>query len=265
MPFPALRQWLGDTGRSGMLTVTLEFEERYLHIEKGSLCGFGSDDPRSRDLARLLLGRGLISEAHLRRASQTAERERRPLRPVLVGDLSSARHVLGEAVRAHARDVALQLFLWHEGRFAFSSLRGEALFPEPGEGTELVLDPPIPVKELVIDGMRRIDEWKHIAKILPSDHTIVHALDLAEDLPALAALAAHGEPVALGDLCLELALPRLEILAQLQEAWNRGLLAVDREPAPAKPDPVHSPIDMLVGSARPLLDERQFDEAAVVL
>ncbi len=265
MPFPDLMQWLGDTGRSGMLTVTLEFEERYLHIERGSLVGFGSDDPRSRDLARVLLGRGLINEVHLRRATQTSERERRPLRLVLVEDLYLSHDVLAEAVRAHAKDVALQLFLWHEGRFAFSSLRGELLFPELGEGLELRLDPPIPVKQLVIEGMRRIDEWRHIAEILPSDHTIVHALDVAEDLPAVEALVAHGEPVALGDLCLELALPRLEILAQLKEAWNRGLLAVDREPAPWKPDPGHSPIDMLVASARPLLDEKQVDEAAVLL
>ena len=54
MPFPDLMQWLGETGQRGMLTVTLEFEERYLHIEDGALCGFGSDDPRSRDLARVL-------------------------------------------------------------------------------------------------------------------------------------------------------------------------------------------------------------------
>jgi len=93
----------------------------------------------------------------------------------------------------------------------------------------------------------------------------VHALDRAEDLAAMQALVAHGEPVALGDLCLELALPRLSILTQLHEAWKRGVLAVDRAAPEPRPDPVHSPIDMLVASARPLLAERQFDEAATLL
>ena len=264
MPFPDLMQWLGATGQRGMLTVTLEFEERYLHIEDGALCGFGSDDPRSRDLARVLLGRGLLSEAHLRTASQTAERERRPLRLVLLEDLYLSPKTLAAAIRDHAKDVALQLVLWHDGRFVFSSLRAEPLFPDLG-ATELVLDPPIPIKSLVLEGMRRIDEWKRFAEILPSDHTIVHALDRAEDLPAMQALVAHGEPVALGDLCLELALPRLSILTQLHQAWKRGLLAVDRAAPEPRPDPVHSPIDTLVAGARPLLAERQFDEAATLL
>src|SRR5215475_9586860 len=114
MPFPDLMQWLGDTGQRGMLTVALEFEERYLHIENGALVGFGSDDPRSRDLARVLLGRGLLSEAHLRSASQTAERERRPLKLVLLEDLYLSPRILAGAIREHAKDVALQLFLWHE-------------------------------------------------------------------------------------------------------------------------------------------------------
>src|SRR6185503_5662050 len=86
MPFPDLMQWLGEARRSGTLVVTLDFEERYFHIREGALVALGSDDPRSRDLARLLLARGLIDELRLRRALATKERTGRSLRSVLLHD-----------------------------------------------------------------------------------------------------------------------------------------------------------------------------------
>jgi hypothetical protein len=116
-----------------------------------------------------------------------------------------------------------------------------------------------------MDGIRRIDEWKRIAEVLPSDYTLVHALGTAPDLPALEVLAQAGEPLALGDLCLRFARPRFEVLHELHEAWRRGLLAVDATPHELARPADTSPADMLVRTAHTLLDERQWDEAAALL
>ncbi len=265
MPLPDLLQWLGDARRTGILTVALEFEERYLKIREGHLIALGSDDPRARDLARLLYARGLLDETRLRRAGEERERTRRALRQVLIEGRYVAPDVLAGAIRAHAKDVVLQLFLWHDGRFVFSDAYQKQIISDGAQVDEFALDQPIPMRELIMDGMRRIDEWRRIAEILPSDYTLVHALGRAPELHVLEALAKEGEPVALGDLCLRFARPRFEVIEELYDAWRRGLLAVDAVPQQIT-RPAHvSPTEMLVDNARALLDEKQFDEAAALL
>jgi len=263
MPFPDLMQWLGDTRRSGTLTVTLELEERFLELEDGRLVAIGSDDPRSRDLARLVLARGLIDEGRLRRAMEVAECTRRRLRRVLVQDGYLTAAALSRAVGAYARDLALELFLWHEGRFAFSSAAQEAHLPGLGWESELVVEPGIPLRELVLEGMRRLDEWRRIAEVLPSDDTLVWALAPAPDLPAVVALAGHAEPVALGDFVLQVGRARFEVLAELHLGWARGVVAV--EPAARHETAGRSPVEDLLAAAAQLLAERQYEEAAALL
>jgi len=263
MPFPDLMQWLGDTRRSGTLTVSLDLEERFLDLEDGRLVAIGSDDPRSRDLARLVLSRGLVAEDRLRRAMEVAEYTRRRLRRVLVQDGYLTAVALAGAVSTYARDLALELFLWHDGRFAFSSAAQEASLPGLGGESELVVEPAIPLRELVLEGMRRLDEWRRVAEVLPSDDTLVWALAPAADLPAVVALAAHAEPVALGDLCLELGRARFEVMAELHLGWSRGVVAV--EPAVRTRAAGRSPVEDLLAAAAALLAEHQFDEAAALL
>jgi hypothetical protein len=263
MPFPDLMQWLGDQKRSGTLTVALAFEERYLRLEEGMVTSLGSDDPRARDLARLLLGRGLIDEPRLRRALREEERSRRPLRTVIIDDGHVPAPAVSAAVRAYAKDIAVQLFLWHDGKFFFTDEKGALGDVVPTAG--LVIDPPIPVRELLMDGVRRLDEWHRIAEVLPSDFAVVHALGQADDLPSFALLQRSGEPIALGDLVLRAGRARVEVLEELYEAWRRGVLAVDAVPQQLVAKDRSSPTSMLVGSARALLEEKQFDEAAALL
>jgi hypothetical protein len=272
MPLPDLLQWLGDARKSGILTVALEFEERYMKIREGHLIALGSDDPRARDLARLLYARGLLDETKLRRAGEERERTRRPLRRVLLEGRYLAPEVLAQAIRTHAKDVVLQLFLWQDGRFMFSDAYQKQIISDAAQAAggatgndEFALDQPIPMRELIMDGMRRIDEWRRIAEILPSDYALVHALGRAPELQVLEALANEGEPIALGDLCLRFARPRFEVIEELYDAWRRGLLAVDAVPQQITRPANVSPTEMLVNNAGALLEEKQFDEAAALL
>jgi hypothetical protein len=264
MPFPDLMQWLGDARRTGVLTVILDFEERFLRLQDGMLVGLGSDDPRARDLARLLLARGLIDEPRLRRALAAQDQSRRPLRVVLTDDGYVPAAAVFSAVRSHAKDIAMQLFLWHDGRFSFNEA-GPALLAEPQDVDGFLIDPPIPMRELLMDGLRRLDEWRRIAEVLPSDYTVIHALGRATDLPALEMLADIGDPVALGDLCMRIGRPRFEVIEELYEAWRRGILAIDAVPQQLSIGMHTSHIDVLVSTAQTLLEEQQFDEAAALL
>lgn len=267
MPFPDLLQWLGEARRSGVLTVALEFEERHLRLELGEVTALGSDDPRLTDLGRLLLGRGLIDEERLRRvlAAQPGVGQ---LRETLLDGGHVNKAALLAAVRAHVKDVVLQLFLWEEARFVFSDggahgPLGEVFPIELG----LMVDPPVAVRELLMDGMRRLDEWQRIADVLPSDFTVVFALGRASDLPALEALADAAEPLALGDFCLRQNRPRFDVLTELYEAHRRGLIAIESRPHDigAGETAVGGPVAMLVETARVLVAEQQFDEASSLL
>lgn len=266
MPFPDLMQWLGDARRTGTLAVSLEFEERYLKLSSGEIVSIGSDDARARDVARLVLSRGLIDETRLKRAMEHKDKTQRSLRTILVEDGYIPGAALAAALRAHAKDIVLQLFLWQDGRFMYSdAVADPQLFEMATPDGEFLIEPPISTREALIDGVRRMDEWRRMTKVLPSDYTVVHALGRAADLPALEALAESGEPLALGDLCLRLPRPRFEIIGDLFQAWRRGLLAIDSTPQQIASKRHKSPIDMLVHTATLLLEEKQFDEAAALL
>ncbi|MFH0901987.1 MAG: DUF4388 domain-containing protein [Pseudomonadota bacterium] len=266
MPFPELLQWLGDSKRTGMLTVSLEFEERYMRIAGGEIVGLSSDDPRWSDLSRIVSSRGLVEEGRLKAAMDARDRSGRMLSQVLVEDGHVATAELAKVIRLHAVDTALQLFLWHDGRFLFCDTEAGGILSEatPCE-KELLIDPALPAQELLMDGMRRVDEWRRIAQLLPSDYTVVSAESAAPDLPTLEILVAAGRPLALGDLCMRIPRPRLEIIEELFEAHRRGLLEVDAALQSESSDGETSLVVQLIATARTLLEEKQFDEVAALL
>ncbi len=84
-----------------------------------------------------------------------------------------------------------------------------------------------------MEGMRRLDEWTRIVKVLPSDEVQLHALGPDEDLPILEEIAAHAEPPTLGQLLAEKGDSRFAVCEQLFRAFERGLVAVEAPNAEA--------------------------------
>ena len=82
-----------------------------------------------------------------------------------------------------------------------------------------------------MEGMRRLDEWQRIIKVLPSDDAQLHALGPAPNLPVLEEIAAHANPPTLGELLVERGDERFAVCEQLLRAFERGLLAVNRDRA----------------------------------
>lgn len=161
MPFPDLLQWLGEARRSGALAISQAFEERYIRLEDGTITGLGASDPRLSDLAPLVLARGLIDEAVLQRVLGERERSGRSLRTILIDDGHVAKPALAEATRAHAKDVVLRVFLWDDAQFVLYNDNEPTLLAP--EHWDLIVDPPIPITAVLMEAMRRIDEWKRIA------------------------------------------------------------------------------------------------------
>jgi hypothetical protein len=269
MPFADLLQWISDARRSGTLQVALEFEERYLRFADGSIGAYGSDDPMARDLGRLCLMRGLCDENALLAAVEQQSQSHMPLGDVLVSSGTVAHDALEAAVRKHVEETVLGLFLWPEGRFTYRheiAPEEVAQFMPP----EYELAEPISTRGILMEGMRRLDEWTRIVKVLPSDDVQIHALGPATDLPILEEIAAHPQPPSLGQLLAEQGDSRFAVCEQLFRAFDRGLIAVE---AP-KPDAAggaqktargSTTVAHLVQAAQTMVQEGQHDEAAALL
>lgn len=262
MPFPDVLQWLGSSRRSGTLWVSLGFEERHFRLEGGDVSAMGSADRVAHDLARLVLARGLIEEPRLQQILSASQGQgSRSLQQILADDGHVDRSVISEAIRAHVRDGVMQVFLWDDGRFVFRAEAERPLIEAPG--WDLEVTPALSTEELLIDAMRRLDEWERMRVAFASDYTIVHALGPASDLPAVEALHRIGEPLALVDLCLRLDRPRFEVLHELEQGRRRGLIAVTATPAEVVE--FGGPAKHLLEAVSSLLDEDQYDEADALL
>jgi uncharacterized protein DUF4388 len=269
MPFADLLQWISDARRSGTLQVALEFEERYLRFVEGSIGAYGSDDPMARDLGRLCLMRGLCDESAILAAVEQQGKSHMPLGDVLVSSGVVSHEALEEAVRGHVEETVLGLFLWPEGRFTYR----DEIAPEEVAANmppEYELGEPIPTRAILMEGMRRLDEWTRIVKVLPSDDVQLHALGPAEDLPVLEEIAAHPEPPTLGQLLAEQGDSRFAVCEQLFRAVEKGLVAVTAPSAEAtaraqKTARGSTTVAHLVQAAKAMVDEGQHDEAAALL
>jgi Domain of unknown function (DUF4388) len=272
MPFGDLLQWISDARRSGTLQVALEFEERYLRFVDGAIAAYGSDDPMARDLGRLCLLRGLCSEAVILEAVEQQRHSQMPIGDVLVSSGAVTHEALEEAVRAHVEETVLGLFLWPEGRFTY---RDEVAPEEMAQfmPPEYELVEPIATRHVLMEGMRRLDEWTRIVKVLPSDDVQLHALGPAEDLPILEEIAAHPEPPTLGQILAEQGDSRFAVCEQLFRAFEKGLVAVEapKPEAAARAQRAlltgrgSTTVAHLVQAAQAMVDEGQHDEAAALL
>lgn len=263
MPFADLLQWIGDARRSGTLAVTLELEERYLRFDQGKIVAYGSDDPMARDLGRLALQRGLVQEDALLEALAAQRESHMPIGDVLVARGACSAQALEEAVALYVEETVLGLFLWPEGRFAFSTEHTHDDWIPP----EYLLGEPIDVRGVLMEGMRRLDEWTRITKVLPSDDIELHALGPAGDLPILEEIAAHGSVPTLGELLAERGDSRYAICEQLFRAFERGLLAIEQ--AAPRPETATArgatTVAHLVKAAQSMVAEGQHDEAATLI
>jgi hypothetical protein len=269
MPFADLLQWISDARRSGTLQVALEFEERYLRFVDGSIAAYGSDDPMARDLGRLCLLRGLCDEETILLAVEQQRRSHMPLGDVLVSSGAVTSDKLDEAVRTQVEETVLGLFLWPEGRFTYRdeiAPADVALFMPP----EYELSESIPTRAILMEGMRRLDEWTRIVKVLPTDEVQLHALGPDPQLPLLEEIAAHPAPPTLGQILAEQGDSRFAVCEQLFRAFEKGLIAVDAPSAEAsaraqKTARGSTTVAHLVQAAQSMVDEGQHDEAAALL
>lgn len=158
MPVADLLQWASNGRLTGTLRVANAEITKMIYIRKGVIVSCTSTDPREF-LGHFLVSQGAIDEADLQGAIIDQDRFNGMLGQLLVQRGAITEERLNEMLRLKAEEAIFDLFTWTTGQFLFhdGELPGYELVP-------ISLD----VQGLVLEGMRRLDEWESIREAIPS-------------------------------------------------------------------------------------------------
>jgi hypothetical protein len=158
MPVADLLQWASNGRYTGTIRVANAEITKMIYIRKGDIVSCTSTDPREF-LGHFLVSQGAIDETDLQGAIIDQDRHSGLLGQLLVQRGAISEERLEEMLRIKAEEAIFDLFTWTSGQFRF--IEGEL------PGFEMV---PISlgVQGLVLEGMRRLDEWERISEAIPS-------------------------------------------------------------------------------------------------
>ncbi len=158
MPVADLLQWASNGRLTGTVRVANADVTKMIYIHNGVIVSCTSTDPREF-LGHFLVSQGAIDEKDLQGAIIDQDRQSGLLGQMLVQRGAITEERLNEMLRLKAEESIFDLFTWADGQFLF--LDGEL----PGyELVPISLD----VQGLVLEGMRRLDEWERIREVIPS-------------------------------------------------------------------------------------------------
>jgi hypothetical protein len=253
MDLPEILQWI-STGRK---TGTLHVEHRSVHkrivFRDGVIHSSTSNDPRE-SMGQFLIRDRLITEEQLFRALLRQETEGRLLGAILVGDGVLSEEGMRHSLESKAEETIYDLFLWPEGKFEFKD--GEV-------PANILVHVEMGVTSVIMEGIRRVDEWRRIKEVFPSMGTSFRVLlagpplDDPAEQQALT-LAAAGKT--LSEMSLEMRRSEFETASLILDLYNRGMVAVDQVKGDVPDDAVGSIKDLL-SIARQRITERRWDAA----
>ena len=173
MQLSELLQWLSAGMKTGTLVVRGAPGEKRIYFNNGRVTSSSSTLEREH-LGRFLVGFGFITEEELIRALEVQQESRILLGKILVMIGAIKEEELADLVRLKAAETIYDIFLWTEGSFAFID----------GEIPSL---PMVPISSdvtgIVMEGLRRYDEWQRIRTRVPTMRVIPSVvLPVEEDL-----------------------------------------------------------------------------------
>ncbi len=162
MPFADLLQWISQSRKTGTLVVDGETYSKRVYFRDGNVVAAASDNPKEF-LSYYLVGWGYVDEDELQELLDMQERHGTMLGEllVIVGRLS--REELEHILQVKTSEAIYDLFVWKEGDFRFLD---NILPAKRFQPLNLAVD------MLVLEGVRRSDEWERIRAVIPEDSWI---------------------------------------------------------------------------------------------
>jgi len=157
-------QWLVNNLKTGILHIrSPRGISKRIYFKNGQILSTASSDPREY-LGQFLISRGLITEKQLNMAMETQFKSGIKLGKILIMAGILEEKDLARMLKLKAEETLYDLFLWEEGEFNFEELSEikEELIPMSLDATSLILE-----------GIRRKDEWGRISKIIKSTKVVL--------------------------------------------------------------------------------------------
>jgi hypothetical protein len=177
MQLEELLQWLSQSKKSGTLEINSGKVEKRIFFKDGRIHSSSSSKPEEY-LGHFLVSHGLISEMELSKAIELQEKTRTLLGKILVTTGALRETDLHHMLRLKAEESIYDIFSWTEADFRFLDdvLPESALVP-------MSLD----VTAIVMEGVQRVDEWRRIRQLIPTQEAIpvsLRELDFAGARPS---------------------------------------------------------------------------------
>jgi len=158
MELAELLQWLSQSRKTGTLVIDNGDIEKRIFFETGTVISAAASDPKEY-LGHFLVSHGFINEATLAQAMDKQKETQMLLGKILVTIGAISEENLDTMLRLKAEEGIYELFTWPEGDFEFL----DGVLPEY---TMVPLSIDIP--GIVMEGTRRLDEWKRMRERIPS-------------------------------------------------------------------------------------------------
>jgi hypothetical protein len=222
---PDVLGFISTIKKTGELVFRRRSVTRTIYWEDGEITFAASSDPEDA-LGSFLVRNGMISQAdNLRSVSQVTAEQRQGKVLVQMGLLKPRE--LWWAVKNQVLEIVYSLFTWEDGEFEFietDEVRGERIALNAS------------TMNIVLEGVRRMDEWAHIRTRLPSKNVLLEKaadpdeedVSLTEDERALLLLVDGRRTVR--DVVTEHRQGEFATLKQIFSLLTAGLVRVKEPP-----------------------------------
>jgi hypothetical protein len=171
MQLAELLQWLSQSNKTGTLVIDNRDTEKKIYFKGGRVISSASTDPNEH-LGHFLVSQGLIDEDELSKAIEMQERTGMLLGKILVTIGALEEETLHKLLQRKAQESVYDLFTWAEGDFRF-------LDGDKPKGTMIPID--LDTTALILEGIRRVDEWMRIREYIPTPQAIPVSLTDLDD------------------------------------------------------------------------------------
>ena len=172
MELAELLQWLSQGRKTGTLYLDDSKVEKRIFFKDGTIVSSAASDPKEY-LGHFLVSHGYIDELTLAKAVEMQEENKMLLGKILLTIGAIEEEHLNRMLKLKAEESIYELFTWQEADFRFAD----------GELPDYqMVSVNLSVTGLVLEGHRRVDEWKQIRQHIPNAQVVpVSMQDLTSD------------------------------------------------------------------------------------
>lgn len=178
-------QLIGQQRKTGTLVVGEESEGVFLSFDEGRVVTGGAVDSESEGgaLGRQLVRSGYLTREQLHDVVRESARSARPIPDLLVASGRLEASDLDEVRELLTRETVFDIMRRKTGQFRFTA---ESILHD------LPTDRLLGAEQILMDGLRMLDEWQTFSATVPSEDTIFRRVGSLEDSRAIAAGASDA-------------------------------------------------------------------------